>query len=346
MGWVKLDDGFFNNRKIVTASKDAKLLYLAAICHAGATDSDGELPLPALTILAAQTGVRAPAKVAQELVDAGLWHKEKTMFTIHDYLEHNTSASERDAKREAARLRMNRRRSLEQNDDGSPDVRANTSRTSREQNEMFAERSHGRARPAEAEAEAEELTPKTSQVLNESLQTPQQADKPPEAGAQAKSNGRSADLPDNGPAQRIVKAFCETMGIDRPVNYAKSVGNAKTLVNAKITPEHIPDIVHWLQGQAWVNGAIDLSLVVNQADKWRASQNGKRSGGPPGVQLLPGEVFTEIAPGHWELETPDGRKRTIKPEYHGVVFDQRQHLGTEGLARFYDAVHAAGGDAA
>lgn len=68
--------------------------------------------------------------------------------------------------------------------------------------------------------------------------------------------------------------------------------------------------------------------------------------GPPDVQLLPGEVATEIGPGHWELETPDGLKRTIKPEYRGVVFDQRRHLGTEGLARFYAEVRAAGGDAA
>jgi len=155
MGWVKLDDGFFNNRKVVQVSRDAKVIYLAALCHAGSTDSDGEIPVPALSILAAQTGVRKPASAARELVNAGLWHQEDAVFVIHDYLEHNTSSHERNAKRDAARERMQRNRSREQPPNGSHDVRANKSRTDTDVREMFARTPRARGRPAETETETE-----------------------------------------------------------------------------------------------------------------------------------------------------------------------------------------------
>lgn len=122
MAWVKLDDGFFNNQKIVSVSKDAKIIYLAALCHAGATLSDGYIPRNAVVILAAQCDVRSTNKVVNELVDAGLWIPVDGGFDIHDYLEHNTSSQDIHAKREAAKERMHRNR--------SQNVRANKTRSS------------------------------------------------------------------------------------------------------------------------------------------------------------------------------------------------------------------------
>lgn len=130
MAWVKLDDGFFNNQKIVSVSKDAKIIYLAALCHAGATLSDGFIPRNAVAILAAQADVRATGKAVNELTAARLWKPSDGGFTIHDYLEHNTSSEDVHAKREQARIRMEQRRSRE--------VPANKSRTSQEVNEKFA----------------------------------------------------------------------------------------------------------------------------------------------------------------------------------------------------------------
>ena len=124
MAWVKLDDGFFNNQKIVSVSKDAKIIYLAALCHAGATLSDGFIPRNAVAILAAQCDVRSANKAIAELVEARLWKQVDGGFSIHDYLEHNTSSQEVDAKQEAARERMRRKR--------SQNVRANNERSSQE----------------------------------------------------------------------------------------------------------------------------------------------------------------------------------------------------------------------
>ena len=88
-----------------------------------------------------------------------------------------------------------------------------------------------------------------------------------------KTAPKAKPLPENGPAQQIVKAYCAAIGIERPVNYGKAVGQAKQLADAGITPLEIPQIVKWLQGQKWVDGAVDLGLVLNQADKWQAVKN-------------------------------------------------------------------------
>lgn len=124
MSWVKLEDGFFNNRKIVSVSKDAKLVYLAGLCYAGGALTDGLIPGNAVAILAAQCDVKSAAKVAKELVAAGLWHEEDGGYQVHDYLEHNESSQNVRAKQDAARERMQRNR--------SQNVRANKQRTSRE----------------------------------------------------------------------------------------------------------------------------------------------------------------------------------------------------------------------
>lgn len=123
MGWVKLDDNFFGNKKVVQVSRDAKVLYLAGLCYAGASLTDGVIPSGALPILAAQTGIRSPKKYIDELIRVGLWIDEPDGYAIHDYLEHNTSASDVQVKRDQARERMQRHRSR--------NVRANNERSSR-----------------------------------------------------------------------------------------------------------------------------------------------------------------------------------------------------------------------
>jgi len=131
MGWIKLDDGFFNHRKIVGLSKDAKMLYLAGLCYSGASLTDGLIPKAALHILGAQTGTRSTGRLATELVAAGLWIERGDDFEVHGYLEYNTRADVVRGKREAARERMQRNR--------SQNVRANKSRSSREVREPETE---------------------------------------------------------------------------------------------------------------------------------------------------------------------------------------------------------------
>lgn len=116
----------------------------------------------------------------------------------------------------------------------------------------------------------------TSLVKTSSLESGADAPDAPSGSLRNIEGGRkpkAKPLPENGPAQQIVKAYCAAIGIERPVNYGKAVGQAKQLADAGITPLEIPQIVKWLQGQKWVDGAVDLGLVLNQADKWQAVKN-------------------------------------------------------------------------
>ncbi len=124
MSWVKLDDGFFRNTKVVGISAESRLIYLAGLCYASASLSDGTVPKGAVKILAAEAGVASTAKRIRELVEAGLWVENPDGYAIHDYLEHNSSAEDVRSKKDAAKERMQRRR--------SQNVRANKERTSRE----------------------------------------------------------------------------------------------------------------------------------------------------------------------------------------------------------------------
>ncbi len=74
-------------------------------------------------------------------------------------------------------------------------------------------------------------------------------------------------LPRNGPAQAIVAVYCDVAGIDQPVSYSKAVGQAQMLVKAGITANDIPALYEFVS--EWANG-VDLGLMLNQADKWRA----------------------------------------------------------------------------
>lgn len=81
------------------------------------------------------------------------------------------------------------------------------------------------------------------------------------------------DLPEHGPAQQIVKAYCLAMDIPRPVNYGKTVKHAQLLADAGITPDEVPQIVAWLQNDPyWAKRGIDLGTVMNSAEKWRGKQ--------------------------------------------------------------------------
>lgn len=83
---------------------------------------------------------------------------------------------------------------------------------------------------------------------------------------------RAKPLPENGPAQKIVKAWCECAGVEQPIDYRKAVGSAQALAKGGITPEDIPDLYGFVS--KWASGP-DLALLRSQADKWRASKNGR-----------------------------------------------------------------------
>ncbi len=150
MSWVRIDDKFFSNKKTLAVSKDAKLLYLSAICHAGAHLTNGFIHLKEVPVLAAQCEIKGASRLIKELVAESMWVPVEDGYQIHDYLEYNSSAEDVERERERARERMKGIRSKgkgnrprtdseppQNNGEGAQDVRANIRGTSPEVPLMF-----------------------------------------------------------------------------------------------------------------------------------------------------------------------------------------------------------------
>lgn len=58
MTWIKLDDGFFTNPKVLGLGQAAKLYHLAALTYCARELTDGVIPVSALTLIAGMAGVR------------------------------------------------------------------------------------------------------------------------------------------------------------------------------------------------------------------------------------------------------------------------------------------------
>jgi len=108
MPWVKLDDGFFSNPKVIQAPPHARLLYVAGLCHCASGLTDGRITKAAMPLLNAQTG--ATAKMAKELVRIGLWHDQGDHFEVHDWSLFNQTAADISERREAERRKKARQR--------------------------------------------------------------------------------------------------------------------------------------------------------------------------------------------------------------------------------------------
>ena len=83
--WVKLDDNLPLNPKVRRVSAPARWTYVASICYAGNSRTDGYVPCGALAL------VDGTPRIADELVSAGLWETAPDGWSIHDYLKHNRS---------------------------------------------------------------------------------------------------------------------------------------------------------------------------------------------------------------------------------------------------------------
>lgn len=79
-------------------------------------------------------------------------------------------------------------------------------------------------------------------------------------------------LPDNGPIQKIVKAWYERAGVE-PANYAKALGYAKQLHAARVTPRELSEMYDWYAADPWrVERGFDLGSCVADIEKFRQSQ--------------------------------------------------------------------------
>ena len=100
MTWIKLDDGFPQNPKIVGLGDHSFRLYISALCYSGKYLTDGFIPQAIINQLGDAT----------ELLEMGLWEETLGGIQVINYTEYQTPKAEVEKKREANRERVTRYR--------------------------------------------------------------------------------------------------------------------------------------------------------------------------------------------------------------------------------------------
>jgi len=86
---------------------------------------------------------------------------------------------------------------------------------------------------------------------------------------------RPSPLARNGPAQTLVAVLYEdVLGIGKPTQYGKAVGQAEALVKAGCTPEELKQIAGWLLSDSfWIRRGVTMSSIASQRDSFRSANN-------------------------------------------------------------------------
>ena len=96
MAWIKLDDGFFLHPKAIAAGRDARDVYLAALCWSNQQMTDGIIPAHTLPLIAALAGVADYDAAASRLVEVQLWHNHVDGWEVHGFLERQQAREQRE----------------------------------------------------------------------------------------------------------------------------------------------------------------------------------------------------------------------------------------------------------
>lgn len=107
MPWGRIDDGFYDHPKLDRLGKDrlsAVGLHWLAVSWSNRWLTDGAITRERVTKLG------GTPRLADVLVDAGLWDRDGDGYRIHDFLEFNESKADVEAKRLAERDKKRRER--------------------------------------------------------------------------------------------------------------------------------------------------------------------------------------------------------------------------------------------
>jgi len=88
MAWVKLDDGFPEHPKVLDVGGDAAWLHVCALAFCNRTLTDGHIPRGMVGRLSDRKNAR---KLAEKLVEVGLWISTDDGWVINDYLDFQPS---------------------------------------------------------------------------------------------------------------------------------------------------------------------------------------------------------------------------------------------------------------
>src|SRR5688572_23386658 len=102
MSWLRIEGRMPHHRKVAPLSDEAFRLHVTAMAWCVEEGVDGTVPCDIPSTLPAAPRGRRLARVLDELLSAGLWERsEANGFVIHDFLQYNPSAAQRDAARAA-----------------------------------------------------------------------------------------------------------------------------------------------------------------------------------------------------------------------------------------------------
>lgn len=93
MAWIKLSDRLDEAPKIVGISPLAELMYIHGLMYANRNLTDGFIPTQVANFRLLD-GADNADELAEELVQAKLWHVAENGFEVHDYLQHQRSSEE------------------------------------------------------------------------------------------------------------------------------------------------------------------------------------------------------------------------------------------------------------
>lgn len=156
MGWIRVEDDFYDNEKMLAAGSIGRDLYWHGMGFCNRNLTDGLIPKRrALTlvdftdaaVLDGRGGVdgQACAPIAvQRLLDAELWHEDghgcpdcvqpgPRNYVVHDYLKYQFSKAQIEEKAEANRQRVKAWRAARKNDVREANAECNALRTPRVQ---------------------------------------------------------------------------------------------------------------------------------------------------------------------------------------------------------------------
>jgi hypothetical protein len=106
LSWVKIDDRYATHRKILRAGPTAMALDVAGMCYAAVHETDGHIPSAALAAAAPFLSKPKALAAAATLVEVGRWSKVSDGWQIHDFLEYNPSAAQRQQARDTSTERV------------------------------------------------------------------------------------------------------------------------------------------------------------------------------------------------------------------------------------------------
>lgn len=118
MAWIKLDDQFTTNDKVMAAGKDGRELYISALCHCGKNLTDGFIAESTARQLAAIVEVYDWASAVSRLLEVGLWSTTDGGYLVNDYLEYNPSRDDVESRRAARAERQAKWRDTHRDDNG------------------------------------------------------------------------------------------------------------------------------------------------------------------------------------------------------------------------------------